>query len=728
MKRIVIGLGAAAMSATALVPATATASPATPAPYLPAPGLAQRSADAPIIDAWLEDTLAATAAGVDLRVMVNADTVENALAAVDASGLTLLATMDRIGVAIAAGTPSQIRSAANQPGVAIVEGADRPLTTEMDTSHRATRSDLARASFQTDGGLPYDGTGVGVMVIDGGIDGTHPMFNLDGESKVKRNLEVVPLVDVLAGTDEFVIDDPDGDNNTDDVAGHGTHVAGTVGGYEVTTADGTILRGAAPGSTLYGVSVATAGSSYYGATAAQYWTLNNHADPCGDGSCAPIKSVNNSYGPIGGAAFNENSTTVEIQRQSIAEGVTYVWAAGNEGGDGTADVTGGNPKDPTPGVIMVASYDDGNTGDRDNATSDFSSRGDATDPFTWPDIAAPGSNIESACRLEFNDCATDLVLDDTDPDYGNLSGTSMASPHIAGYVAVLLQADPTLTPGEIEYVIEDTAHKYVTEAPYTEIDKDFRNPGNGETSFSSFDKGHGLVDMAAALAAVLGEPVPADTDVCADYSMIVDPQGDATALTGIGPEVGPGLPTPDVDIVAVTATDLDDAGTVVRFAIEIDDMDAMPNSRGDAVRSFFSAGGVEFTLDMRRELSPTGTDVGGTLSRPDPDDPAGVGSITIANDFPVVFDPDLDIAYADLPADVLGVAGGDFLGGVRVLWRRSFEALALPADAAEATCPLLITSSNTAAVPEGSPALFVLAGLGVLAGAAWVSRKRHDDA
>lgn len=631
----------------------------------------------PTLDRWLTGQLSTASPLEQVPVIVNAGTQAEATAAIRAAGLREIRQLPLIGASLATGTPAGVRALALQPGVDSVEGADRPLAPQMDTSHRATRADLAEETFTSPDGGPYDGTGVGVMVIDGGIDGTHPMFVDDaGVSKVKRNLEVVPfaaLADAENPSTDLVVDDPDGDNNTDDVAGHGTHVAGTVAGYERTTASGRVVRGGAPGATLYGISVATAGSNYYGATAAQYWVLEHAADPCGDGTCPAIKAVNNSYGPIGGSPYSPNSAANEIQRASIAKGVTWVWAAGNDGGDGSADATNGSAKEPTPGVLSVAAYDDAGQGTRDGALADFSSRGAAGDPSTWPDLSAPGVDIQSACRLTFNDCALD-VLNDLDPDYGDLSGTSMAAPHIAGYVALLLQADPTLTPGAIELVLEDTAYKFGS--GYV---ADPANTG----STSSFDKGHGLVDVTAALARVLGVADPGGTGDCS-VTVMTDPEGDETLLTGIGPGTPP-VASPDVDIVSVAA---EEVGSAVRLSIGVNDLGETPKSAGDAVRTFFAAAGTAFTLDMNRDLA-TPTAPTAVLSRPDPNDPTGLETIEVGRYTPV-FDSVADVAYVDLPVAVLGVAGGDDLTGVRVLWRRSFEVLAAPADEASALCPLRI--------------------------------------
>lgn len=86
----------------------------------------------------------------------------------------------------------------------------------------------------------------------------------------------------------------------------------------------------------------------------------------------------------------------------------------------------------------------------------------------------------------------DLSGDAFNPHYVNFSGTSMAAPHVAGVAALVLHANPALTPAEVEDVLEDTAYKFTAGEPYT---ADAANPG----TTSSCDKGHGLVDAKAAV-------------------------------------------------------------------------------------------------------------------------------------------------------------------------------------------------------------------------------------
>ena len=163
-----------------------------------------------------------------------------------------------------------------------------------------------------------------------------------------------------------------------------------------------------------------------------------------------------------------------------------VWAAGNDGGDGTENVVNPYSQDPTPGVLSVANYDDGDQGSRDNALNSSSSRGLAGDPATYPDLSAPGTNITAACRVYLPVCSTGF--DTTDPDYNTISGTSMAAPHIAGYVALLQQAavaqsGQRLSPGAIEDLLVDTAYQFGSRT----YEPDPRNPNS--TSGTSFDAG-----------------------------------------------------------------------------------------------------------------------------------------------------------------------------------------------------------------------------------------------
>ncbi|MET0765706.1 MAG: S8 family serine peptidase [Blastococcus sp.] len=482
LTRRALGVG----SLAAVVAAATFAAPASAAPS---------AAGAPVQD-FLADQLAGLAAGAPTTVMVHGTDIAAARSAVSAAGLRPVTEFERIGVAVASGTADQIEAARTQPGVTYLEG-NTSIAFSQETSNTATRGAEAVATLTGANGQALDGSGVSVAVIDSGVDPTHPYLQDDDGSAVVANLKSLCLDESNSSTDCVVKLPNSVDTDTISGGGHGMHVNGIVAGRPTTLTDGGQLQGAAPGASLVSISTGAV-LLIIGADSALNWVLENHEAPCGAGvpatECPPIKVTNNSYGPVGGGEFDPNSATVKLQRALAADGVVTVWAAGNDGGDGSESVTNPAGQDPTGGILSVASYYDQDTGTRDGVVSEFSSRGDSTDPSTWPDLSAPGENITSSCRLYLPICSTGF-----DPRNGpgltdigtfnTISGTSMAAPHIAGIVAQLFQADPTATPAEIEDALKSTTHQFTDGAPY-------RTVGGYPTSF---DKGTGLVDVVAAV-------------------------------------------------------------------------------------------------------------------------------------------------------------------------------------------------------------------------------------
>lgn len=498
---LLTGTAAAALVLGGVAPLAAPAGASAGTPAGAATGAsAGTSAEALQAPAAVSDFLAAQLGGLtdQTTVLVHGADLASAEDAVTASGLTRRGDFSEIGVVIAEGDSSQIQQVRSEPGVTYVEGGEQPIELFDATSNTATRGLEAQRTLSGADGSPLTGEGVSVGVIDSGIDPNHPAFREpDGSSAVVANLKTVclPLGELCTVQRVPSVLDTD----TTSVGGHGTHVSGIVAGRPVTTSAGDELQGAATGAKV--VSLSTGAALFIvGADAALDWVLENHEAPCGAGVpadvCPPIKVTNNSYGPSGGGEFDPNSATVKLQRALAAEGVLTVWASGNDGGDGSQSLTNPPSQDPTPGVVGVASYFDQDTGTRDGLVSDYSSRGLAGDASTYPDISAPGEDITSACRPYLVICSTGL-----DPRNGpgpldvgtfnTISGTSMAAPHIAGIVAQLFQAKPDATPAEIEDALTSTAHQYADGAPY-------------DADGTSFDKGHGLVDVVAATRALVG--------------------------------------------------------------------------------------------------------------------------------------------------------------------------------------------------------------------------------
>ena len=531
------------------------------------------------------------------RVFVHGRTLASAQRAVAGHGLVAVHSFDRSATVAAVGTPAQIRAVSRDSGVTSVE-ADAPWQLHLDTSHVATRGEIARTFFQPGFPSPIDGRGVTIAIIDGGVDGTHPFFaRPDGSSKVRRNLKglctdlVESEVDLLLGAEACrgvagngFVDIPTNDTDTLNLGGHGTHVAGIAAGVDVTLPDGKKIHGAAPGADLVALGVGSVGISTYGSAMALDWVLDHHGDPCGNGSCPPIRVVNLSLGPVGGGEYNPDGLVARIEDQLVAEGVVVVWSAGNgdavnNGGDGSDNRTNPNGASPTPGIMMVANYFDQNIGTRNGALDPSSSRGDATRPQTWPDISAPGTDIFSSCRAYLPLCAGA-------GDYGSMTGTSMAAPHIAGIVATLLQVNPALTPAQVEDVLEDNAYKF--------------GSGYSADSFNtddsgSFDKGHGLVDAAAAVAELLGvappvPPPPPDSTCLPTDPVVTDAPFDATQVLG---NPAPLPSEPSLDILEGRVAEV---GPDLEFRIKVTDLTADPPtaSQGEAFDFLFSLNGAAY--------------------------------------------------------------------------------------------------------------------------------------
>lgn len=469
------------------VAAAALLMPVAPAQSQPDPGAA--------VQGFLADRLESLTKSGQVTVLVHGTDLVAADRAVAAAGMSRGTRFEAIGVVVARGTRDQVEQVRQQPGVTYLEG-NQSIELTQYTSNTATRGAEAAQTLTGANGSRLDGDGVSVAVIDSGVDPNHPYLeNADGSKAVVSNQKVLcepteSLCQVLdVGTSV--------DTDTLAVGGHGTHVAGIVAGRPTVLADGRTVQGAAPGANL--VSLSTGAALFIlGADTALNWVLENHEAPCGAevaaSVCPPIKAVNNSYGPTGGGAFDPDSATVKLQRALAAEGVVMVWANGNDGGNGSEVLSNPPGMDPTGGVISVASYNDLETGTREGEVSDFSSRGQAGDASTYPDISAPGDTITSSCRLYLAICSTgtDFQNGPGPLDIGTfntISGTSMAAPHIAGIVAQLFQKAPEASPAQVESAIRTTAHKYTFGAPYEAV-------ADGPTT--SFDKGAGLVDVVAA--------------------------------------------------------------------------------------------------------------------------------------------------------------------------------------------------------------------------------------
>lgn len=385
---------------------------------------------------------------------------------------------------------------------------DRELDYFMDTAVLATRAadvwgdawnwpvagDVhkdGRTLLEVDGKV-IDGDGVTVGVVDTGVNALHPDLWYADLHTPDLPWEPKTLACVHS-FGSFAVDQP----YCDETVGHGTHVAGTVAGTAAAVRNGLVqglngrpFMGAAPGAKIVSAGLG-AGIFVLDAVGALDWMWAN-------AERYRIRVVNNSWGGTGGCwssftdELSQYNTFSKVVDALVAKDIVVVFAAGNY--NGSPSWTSPQSSVTTPGVISVANYDDRNLGRRDNRISDGSSDGCVTAPgsqgdlvWTWPDVAAPGTDIMSTNSY------TGVVVTAVGafgprrhPFYAQVSGTSMAAPHVAGIAALMLQANPGLTPAEVEKILIETATPWHDTVSSREIDGSVPHWGAVNTFNRSF--------------------------------------------------------------------------------------------------------------------------------------------------------------------------------------------------------------------------------------------------
>jgi serine protease AprX len=366
-------------------------------------------------------------------------------------GIKTGVTMKTLPIAGVLATKEQVKALASTPGIKSVY-LNKKLEYYNYDATALTGVDKAKTDpvFQkANGGFPLSGKGVGVVVNDSGVDGTHK------DIEFGKNL----VQNVMASTNLNALEPSllpvtylENVPNTDTNSGHGTHVAGTVGGTGAMS--GGKYEGVAPGADLIGYGSGAALFVLDGIGGFDYAIANQ--------ARYNIRVITNSWGSSGD--FDPNDPINIASKEAYDRGITVLFAAGNEGpGENTH-----NPYAKAPWVISIGA------GEKDGSLADFSSRGTKGvggtfemdgKVWTWedrPTVVAPGVDIISTRVLgPVSSLAiqadAELIEPAYLPFYTSMSGTSMATPHAAGIVALLLEAKPELSPDDIKQVFQNTA-------------------------------------------------------------------------------------------------------------------------------------------------------------------------------------------------------------------------------------------------------------------------------
>ena len=333
----------------------------------------------------------------------------------------------------------------------------------------------------------YTGKGMTVAVVDSGCDATHP----DIADHVAHNVKLISAEYVNLAPDSsntiVVPSDQLPVSNSDPLSGHGTYVAGII------AADGTsdpAHLGVAPDAEL--VCLAIGEGIFTTAVVTAYDYLLDQPELWG------VDVINNSWG--NSFYMWDPRHPVHVATKAMTDqNVVVVFAAGNAGGS-DAEMSL-NLFSTAPWVIGVAAATVG------RVKGEFSSNGlqfDNSRPLAigpgghrvfkkyrmgmyHPDVTAPGVNISSSCP------STGGAAVGPCPTYGNesASGTSAASPHVAGAAAILRQANPELTVEEVRHALQATAKPV------------FYEDEEGErTRLGFWQVGYGFIDLDAAVRLV----------------------------------------------------------------------------------------------------------------------------------------------------------------------------------------------------------------------------------
>lgn len=378
------------------------------------------------------------------RVIVTADGVAEVSDTVAKLGGRLGRRLDLINGRVFEVPNGLLKKLADHPSIARIDD-DRPTTGLMSHVAALTGARTVQRSYG------FDGAGVGVAVLDSGVTSWHDDLTYEGSSgavQVQGNQRVAAFVDFVNGASA-----PYDDN------GHGTHVSGIIAGNGYDSRGSN--AGIAPAAHVVSLKVLDRQGRgvISDVIAALDHAVRNRAR-------YNIRIVNLSVGAAVTSSYRTDPLTLAAKRV-VDAGIVVVTAAGNLGQNRAGEPQWGGILAPgnAPWVLTVgASTHQGTLNRNDDAVAGFSSAGpSAIDYEAKPDLVASGMGIVSLSdpRSLFYQTKTaylvDGKVDTTYKPYLSLTGTSMAAPVVSGTVALMLQANPSLTPNLVKAILQYTA-------------------------------------------------------------------------------------------------------------------------------------------------------------------------------------------------------------------------------------------------------------------------------
>jgi subtilisin family serine protease len=419
---------------------------------------------------WLED-LAEEAMAEDpnarLDVVVDLDRVPTAVDVerLERLGLEVQHVSHYVNAVLGSLPVSAIEAARALPGVVMLEAQGKGFSTVASAGESIS---LPRVHDD----MGFDGTGTTIAVLDTGVNADHVALDDLDDDPNTDDPKLVAFFDAYSNTTKTAYDQGE----------HGTWVAGIATG----TGGGTSPNvGIAPGAKLVGVRIGSSGGFPESkALLGLEWVIANK-------ETYNISVAVCSWGiTLGGPNdHNGNSAISRAADRAVEAGISVVVSAGNSALSATVTAPGDARL-----VVTVGSVND------NHFLSSFSSEGPTTDGRTKPDVCAPGEDITGAWSQNNN-------------GYFTGDGTSASAPIVGGLMALMLEANPFLTPAQVKQILHETSeHNTARQAKY------LFTPNNGY--------GWGVVHAPGAVsrAADLRPPsldIPVSVDSGEDLSLEV---------------------------------------------------------------------------------------------------------------------------------------------------------------------------------------------------------------